>query len=76
MAWKKFDPENLPIGDTFLRIDATISTVAYHQGYYWYKEGIYSYLILSSYDDEVEHLSPSMLVDRNAHWIYPHDIVF
>jgi len=74
MRWRKFDPRNIPIGDTFWRIDDLKSSVSYHHGYYWYKEGIYSYLILSSYDDEVEHLSPSMLVERNAHWISPYDI--
>lgn len=74
MRWRKFDPRNIPIGDTFWRIDDLKSSVSYHHGYYWYKEEIYSYLILSSYDDEVEHLSPSMLVDRNAYWISPHDI--
>jgi len=74
MRWRKFDPRKIPIGDTFWRIDDLKSSVSYHHGYYWYKEGIYSYLILSSYDDEVEHLSPSMLVERNAHWISPYDI--
>lgn len=74
MRWRKFDPKNIPIGDTFWRIDDLKSSVSYHHGYYWYKEGIYSYLILSSYDGEVEHLSPSMLVERNAHWISPYDI--
>lgn len=76
MTWNKFDLENPPDGETFWRIDGSISGVSYYHGYYWFKEGIYSYLVLSSFDDEVEHLSPSMLVDRNAHWIYPHDIVF
>jgi len=86
MTWNKFDPNDLPDGDTFWRIDATISSVAYHHGYYWYREGIYSYLLLFpsyaeevdilNYDGEDRHLSPSMLVERNAHWIYPHDIGF
>ncbi len=77
MTWNKFDLENPPDGDTFWRIDESISGVSYYHGYYWYKEGIYNYLLVgSSYEEDAKHFSPSELVERNAHWIYPYDIGF